>query len=347
VTDWNCTPTRWDTQYTGLPNDIYYDKGYYNTFGWYPAPDISKDAAVDAIAIGRFRSKIAAISEQYKALVPIGELKDLRSLVKSMTSLTEKLVVAIIELKRTKGRSLAKLAGDLYLTWSFGIRPMMGDLKGLADSLWAFLMRKVQTARVSASARTDWYAHQKATGQGGKALRCPLSYDTYAKHELSIRYIAGWKFDLYNGVDYTAADHFGLTPPNFVPAAWKLLPFSWLTDYFLTIGDFLDDVFTSPGGQPVFMVKSRKYTLQCDGAFRHSAGTDVKGTFSDGKYHLHYVEFDRTPLVNLPTRPLRIRSVDEIAKNGVSKLLNLVSLAAQIEPAKPPKRVKQLPYYRI
>jgi hypothetical protein len=43
-------------------------------------------------------------------------------------------------------------------------------------------------------------------------------------------------------------DLFGFTPKDFIPAAWELLPWSFLADYFTNIGDILSSVTVSTTG---------------------------------------------------------------------------------------------------
>jgi hypothetical protein len=122
-------------------------------------------------------------------------------------------------------------------------------------------------------------------------------------------------------------EHFNVKFPALVPAAWELVPFSWIVDYFATVGPFLDDVFTGSPVNAVYLNRTRKYTAtganflsyqEVNGALilRHQPGNVI------WKYNF----FDRTPLQAIPRAALRLRSVDEVGRYGLNKLLNLTSI---------------------
>jgi hypothetical protein len=130
--------------------------------------------------------------------------------------------------------------------------------------------------------------------------------------------------------DYGAVDHFGLNLPDLVPAAWELVPWSWVVDYFTTVGAYLDDVFSSDPSACRYVCQNRLYRVEVNTDVWWARDNGVKyPDQSEGRSYVELFEFDRTMLSNLPSRSLRFKTLDEIGLNGVNKLLNLVAVLGQ------------------
>jgi hypothetical protein len=114
------------------------------------------------------------------------------------------------------------------------------------------------------------------------------------------------------------------------------MAYSWVWDYFTTVGAFLDDVFTSDPSKCIYCVKSELYTAEVVGTVRATANRAYPATtkywedyVDDAVFTGKYFNFQRTPLAKLPNRALRFKTVDEIGFNAVNKVLNLASVLIQ------------------
>jgi hypothetical protein len=150
------------------------------------------------------------------------------------------------------------------------------------------------------------------------------------EHCLSYRYTAGYDLFSQSGNDYGILDHFHLEAGALPSVLWELIPFSWLFDYFTTIGPFLDDVFVSPSAKCLYVVRNRRYEVGTGVSLKPdytSQGYSYKPVaVDDGFFAYKQVYFTRDPFGSLPTRSLRFRSLDEIGNNALSKAFNLLAL---------------------
>lgn len=286
----------------------------------------SDDSALADLALKRLKSRIAEYEQSYQAFAPAAELRELRGLVVSAAFSATDLVYALLKIKKTKGKSAAQFASHTWLNWSFAISPTLSDIKNLASVIQQELNdpggRKFT---VRGSAKKDWVTSttlNNSSSFGGNSkikARC--------EHNLSYRYVAGLKSAVRSANNYSTLSQFGIGVPQLVPALWELTAFSWLFDYFSTVGDYLEDTFTVDQNQSIYCVRTKKYI--CDVVFNvgpsegyYVTGSTVSGTPSSGSFF----ETIRLPSSSIPSRQLRFKTVDEIGKGAISKLLNLGSI---------------------
>lgn len=297
-------------------------------------PDVNvTDSTLRDQALTRVKRRINNMTETYQSLIPLAELRELRGLVGSLTHMTTDTVKMIAELKRTKGKSLFSHVSKLWLTYSFGARPLMADIHDVSNSIWAYLTKgDIKKSKVSGKASKEWLSRttwQTTTGIGLMPARWMANKHSY----LSYRFVGAWQFNLRSATDYSALAHFGVTPPALVPALWETTALSWVVDYFTTVGDFLEDQFVGHAGSSVYFVENRLYRSTSVGTVDHtipaSTATDKwswKYNFPGG-HETTRLEFSRTPLASLPSRILRWKTMDETGLNAVTKLLNLTAVA--------------------
>lgn len=290
-------------------------------------PNKLEDSVLRDQALARVKRRINNLTESYQALIPLAELRELRGLVGSISSMTMDTLNAIGDLKRTKGRSLFSHVSKVWLTYSFGVRPLMSDIKDVSNSIWTYLTSGDKNDRVTGTASKTWLASWNGQSVTGGYLT-PIKYVTSARYELSYRFVGGWKFNLRSSTDYNALAHFGITPPALVPALWETTAFSWVVDYFTTVGDFLEDQFVGQAGSPVYVVENRKSLVRQQCFFEHySSSSKVKITRNKpGTSLVERWDFERTPYIGLPSRSLRWKTMDEMGLHGVTKLLNLAAV---------------------
>lgn len=305
---------------------------YNNQFAW-PSANVT-DSTLRDQALARVKRRINNMTETYQSLIPLAELRELRGLVGSLTSITTDTVKMIAELKRTKGRSLFSHVSKLWLTYSFGVRPMMADALDLSNSIWAYLTKgDIKNSRVRGTASKEWVTQSNtwATGVTGTYL-LPVKYRYSTACYLSYRFTGAWNFNLRSNADYSALAHFGVTPPALVPALWETTAFSWVADYFGTLGDFLEDQFIGQAGSSAYFVENRYYRARTTGVLRGDfPSSNASQTFTPkydipGTWDVERFELDRTPLASLPSRILRWKTMDEMGLRGVTKLLNLTAV---------------------
>lgn len=129
-------------------------------------------------------------------------------------------------------------ASDNYLEWKFGVDPLVKDTQALANDLKDDF-KQVET----------FTAGGHATEMGPNMSSIPFSplgglitayQNTVSIQESSIRYKAAVVLRRY-GVG-GLAERLGLSPSNFLPTYYNLLPWSWLIDYFTNCGDIVSAI---------------------------------------------------------------------------------------------------------
>lgn len=319
--------------------------------------DVDDPALADS-ALAKVKKKMNNRTQSYNTIIPAAELKELRMTIVGAATITDatmrrlysvsaqshrfrisdstkrayQLVNIVKGIKRADFRRAWREASDIWLTYSFGIAPMMRTISDINKSISAYLTRYDSVDRLTGSASKDWIGRtydDTIAGCDGAMVMA----SGYAYHQLSYKYVVGHKFDLMSANDYGAMDHFGFKPASLIPAAWELMAFSWVLDYFTTAGQFLDDTFTGTTGNSVYVIKNRRYRVssRCTLAyFKIHPGANTRIWYQrPGVSTMQAFEFQRSVMDSLPGRALRFRTFDEIGNNAVSKLLNLTSILSK------------------
>ena len=203
---------------------------------------------VDNLARASFYKKLRAIHTQFEGYIFAGELLEtLRMLLnplQGVRSLSKDFLDTLRKRKRANPKKWLNDAGSAWLEQSFGWNPLINDCK---DAVKAYrrLMKPVKTYKISAGAQ-KWYDATKLNGSiywpgvvaqydGGNYYH---TVSSMVIEQRIIRY-KGAVVAQVKGPSWQNDDLFGFNPQNFIPAAWELLPWSFLADYFSNIGDIL------------------------------------------------------------------------------------------------------------
>jgi len=296
--------------------------------------DTQNDATTQDIALGRLKKRMDGRSNQVNLMIPLVEIRELRDTVKAIAYAGVDVLKALIDIKRTKGSSAYKYASHAWLTFSFGIAPTISDANAIIKSIDSFMTdRNEAMYREHGSATKVWVDQVVASSNEPFLSDCNSRMLCVRAHRLSYRYTCGFVPGLKSGNDYTMEDHFGLNFGSMVPAAWELTPFSWVFDYFGTIGPLLEDVFQSNKDSVRFLTLNRKYVCEMDFVYDLKPQTDFMQIFNLHKsrpQRSKVTRFSRTKLATIPTRALRFRTPDEITgvdgMKAVKRCLNLASV---------------------
>lgn len=297
--------------------------------GVLPSIYTADDSATMDLALARLKRKLSSNVGNMNALVPLAELKDLRGLIRNSADLAASAVGALIDLRKKTShgnKSVQKFAADIWLEFSFGVSPLIADTKAVAESINKYLLRENRSLRLSGTASKTWSSGSK--GSVSSSYGAGMDYDWHAKHTLSYRYVAGFNLQIGSANNYGIGEQLGLEFGSLPSVAWELVPYSWIADYFTTVGAYLDDAFVTPPGDTEYVIRNRRYLIEAVGAFSHSpADANSKVLWQQkGSGKWTFFSFSRTSLSNLPHRTLRFKTVDEMGLHAVNKLLNLTSL---------------------
>jgi hypothetical protein len=282
-------------------------------------------------AIGRLKHKLRSKVGNAQLGPPIAESREIHRLVRQINGLGMSTFRALLAAKKSGGKSVAKQFGNIWLGFGFGVNPLLQDIKSAADSILEYITREDRRIVVTASISRDYNSMKDNAVSSSDYISAHSSLGWFlsSNHVQGIRYVAGVNINVRAGSNYSMPDHLGLKIEALPSILWELTPYSWALDYFSTVGSWLDDVFYTLPVTVIYLSESYKYqcrTVATPKAINISGATStLSGNPSVGVY----TAFTRTKLApTLPTRSLRIKTVDEIANHGLTKLLNLGSVIA-------------------
>lgn len=287
------------------------------------------DNTIGDQALAKFKSEFSENYSSFQSLIPLAEIKETRGLIRSSAALTERMLRELIAIKRGRGNlaRIRKLAADVWLQYSFAISPTVNDVKDLLSVISDHLTREDKVLNISEGKTKEWQGSYTETVSNW-INNCHGFMNTTDSFSLGYRYTAGYNLDLRSGNDYSALDRFGLSLGALPSVLWELTVFSWVADYFGTIGAYLEDVFQSPPGHTIYLCISKKYQQK---SITHCTLIPATGSVKILSQKCEpevftFQGFKRTPLAALPHRALRFKTSDEIGKNAIKKLLNLSSI---------------------
>lgn len=209
----------------------------------------------DNRAAQQFYNQIRQLQTQFQGLVFAGELGETLRMIKSPAKALREGMMgylgALRKRKRADPRHWPRAIGGTWLEHSFGWKPLLSDIR---DGYAAYkeLTDRTVVKMISAGATTEFDAISDIAAQIGvnKTARFGLgaqdfvrSFD-WLKETHKVRY-KGCYVAQATATRWQDAKLFGFTPDEFLPSAWELLPWSWLVDYFVNIGDLLNNSVTS------------------------------------------------------------------------------------------------------
>lgn len=334
----SCTATGWS------PREFRYSQFGMSPTLWSTAlvkSTVPSDPTTLDIAVRKLRSKMNDHEQLYNAVIPIVELREFHGLVRGIQQSATGLIKAQHNLLDTvhsvkKLRQVLAHAGGAWLSWSFGLKPMLNDAEAAAKAVAQATVEQAMY-RIHTSHYKEWVERYQPSFWKGQALgKVKVDYYSQAKYLLRYSYACGINPLVSCANDYAAlAGHLGLSWRSVVPAAWELLPYSWMYDYFSTIGDALEDTFQVTR-YPVYGTLATTFTQTITNSCSPPGGgkwvdyvyskpcvcSQVPMTVQEHRY------YNRSLIQTVPERAFRFKTVDEIASHAGSKLLNLISLLA-------------------
>lgn len=313
----------------------YYSKDSTIRWDWYgtlvgPANlDTSADNALKDIALARLKNKLNGYIGSANLLPPLAESRELHGLVRTINSSAMDMLKQMLLIKRTRGKSAVKYAGQLWLTWGFGIAPVISDCAKAAQSIGSYLSRYDRTERITGTASKQWLSQVTDGSSTDPCQGTTVYVKTETEHQLAYRYSGAVQLNLRSAANYDVADHLGLEFGQLPATLWELTPYSWVVDYAATVGPWLDDVFFTLPGVLKYLSFNTRYQAKSvyTPRIQYLNFYFGRNTVLD-KGAATFFSFSRESLATLPTRQLRVKTLDEVGKYGLTKILNLASVLA-------------------
>jgi len=245
-----------------------------------------------------------AEGEQLFRLLP-GLLRDLHNVLRS------NMVKIILDPVRYRGRSVriydphyngavarAKGAASIYLAFRYGVTPLVKDIEAVIDGALKKVGDRVRTASraqqsVSVNSATSsdvpWFSSLLFRRRDRRV-------DTVTVRAMSLDESA---WDLKGNI--------GLTTKNLFTTPWELIPYSFVADWFLNIGDLLGALYPSTSltqlGSCITVLQETHfyYQTQAVGVYPSTRTDMVMSSTGELITHeMHYEYKYRTPSLPLP-----------------------------------------------
>jgi hypothetical protein len=301
-----------------------------------PEPDQDTFEEVTNRAIRKFLDSCQAARSSIEGGQDLGEYKEtLHGFEKPAAALQDYVFSYFPRLKKglaeRGSRSVAKVLSDTYLEWNFGWKPLVQDLAdayvGLQNAA-----RHMPTVPVQGKATKHWTGDNIQILDGIGFAHVYYNYQRYGTY--SVRIKGSMKTGATESGRLSKAQILGFTPERFVSTVWDLLPYSFIADYFVNIGDTIA-AYSFPFADLSWgCYTSRSVGSARIGGAKMELPADVPGdrTFSglvnqSGNSETTVTSFNRSPLTNSMLIPRFRFSLPTSNKPWYNMLAILVSRA--------------------
>jgi hypothetical protein len=219
-----------------------------------PAASTIQSQLAETIAIKKFHRKVNGLTQDFQGLVFLGELREtlkmLRNPFEQLRKAAKKdYLDALQRRKKSDPRNWTKAISGTWLEFMFGVQPLLSDIES-ASNAWSrlnwdpLLLKRIKVSASDTEQQNAPTDHFWSTTAGLVFTGQTKQYKTK-----KVIYRALWARSRTTPEDLStknrAFDSLGIGFREFVPAAWELLPWSFLVDYVTNIGDVLEQTFTS------------------------------------------------------------------------------------------------------
>jgi len=252
--------------------------------------------ASDNQALSQAFDRLRQQSRHAQGLVFLGELREtlkfLKSPFKGAREMIEGYFKQLSKMKTVGGRSrgrkasrrtIVQEAGNTWLEVAFGLKPLINDVKDIAEAAARFQHDSRRTVIVSNG------SSQKGFDGGGSTTIGNYVQVVQHWHELvecQTRYKCA--LDYRSSAEFGSMERLqslsGFALEDFVPAVYELIPWSFLVDYFSNLGQVIEGGCTNTSNvawtnKTVRMVRTRtsSYSLGANVSPGYTATLDSNG----------------------------------------------------------------------
>lgn len=176
-------------------------------------------------------------------LVELAELKKTAKMIPDMVARAQDLLRTLARHRRyrkSSARNILEYVGSQYLGARYGITPLIGTLNDLTRSIADDTIRRPKRLTSRGFSDTGQYGSSWADKDGGCTGTYLCKYTGQKYLSSSVR--AGVLYE-----HTLSFDKYGLSIQQLPSAAWELLPYSFVADWFLNAGDFIAAVTPKAG----------------------------------------------------------------------------------------------------
>lgn len=250
--------------------------------------DAASTTAADNEARTRFYQKMQT---KFSGGTALGELRETLQMIKKPAVGLRKGIDAYYrdaysirrQLSRagSRHRDYRKAVSELWLEYRFGWKPLIQDID---DGFEAFKARlyepciekfRVRSSRTKVVSVSNLSPYSNSAGYRSDGVARTVKYTSTAQYAGAI----------YTPINTTSSipETLGLVPSEFIPTAWELLPYSFLIDYFINIGDILSAYFTASRLRYVYCQRTIREINECTVTDNPVVSPNYTGSVSSGR----------------------------------------------------------------
>jgi len=160
------------------------------------------------------------------------------------------------------GRGQRRVSNN-WLAFQYGVRPLVSDIVNSLELLDRQLIEPPKVFKTSANITGSWQTFSQAGGT-----------NKFHSQTKKLRLTCYYTVD---SSSLKTASSLGLTNP--LSLAWELVPYSFVIDWFINIGDYLESLDTLSGINRVGVYQSHR--IDAHGSQTNSLGANVNYTFKE------------------------------------------------------------------
>jgi hypothetical protein len=299
---------------------------------------------------------VHAVNQSFSGLIFLGEMREtlrmIRNPAQGLRNILDAYVSNAKRMKRQRPhqtpKEWKKNLGSAWLEYAFGIVPLVSDIKSIAAT-YNRMFELPRFVAVEGYGREDQsipsrsFNNQLTTAVPADPNYFPKLLLSRKSTDVAKAKFRGFVRQDCHATPAGAAVLAGFDPYQFIPAAWELLPWSFLIDYFSNIGDVLE---TSVVDQSkiawtnVSVIVKQTSTFYCTVApkgFQQGSDVEVDGKASTATATRHNVARSTPASLGVPTIQLELPGLP-------AQWANMTALFAQanaeVHPQRPPKKFR-------
>jgi hypothetical protein len=211
-----------------------------------PPMEIVNPSCVQQASI-QFQADAAGQMRQFDTGSFIGELGETINMIKHPLQGIGKLTTGYSKAvgKLAKGKHFANGLSNLYLEWTFGVKPLMHDIDSFINASHSIANKSAYAScRGQAKVSGIVVPHDQVHPLNGEFLPANLRIvgSSVYEHHCRIRGAVVLKNINSGSKPDALAERFGIGLDQFIPTVYNLIPFSFLVDYVSNVGDAITAV---------------------------------------------------------------------------------------------------------
>jgi hypothetical protein len=167
------------------------------------------------------------------------------SMLKSPTTTAKNLLSSITRAKKgsklkSLGKTSVETANNLWLQYRYGVRPLVSSLNGVVQAMGRLNTKHRWTARGK-------YPLERTRDVSGTKLLWNVGFNWNRRDSHRVNVRAGILLE----ENLTLSNNLGVDASGMLSLPWELVPYSFVADWFINVGDYIGALVPSLTKQPL------------------------------------------------------------------------------------------------